>query len=194
MPASTKKPTLHYALRLIAWRPSTCVFPVLYDDKSQPLLKDYLNRASNDPNQIRDWFYFWKKRTGNEPWYGIAPGRSGLVFADIDTKKGKCGAQTYNALERLHGWPETFESSSPSGGRHLWYEGAPLFAVGRGDTNHPDIDFAQYIIGPGSCASMAPAIISPKDDRSLRRPIGSTRWRRRPRVARSTRYRLSNSI
>jgi hypothetical protein len=147
--APTRKPTLHYALRLIAWRPSTCVLPVLYDDKSQPLLKDYLNRASNDPDQIRDWFYFWKKRTGNEPWYGIAPGRSGLVFADIDTKKGKCGAQTYNALERLHGWPETFESSSPSGGRHLWYEGAPLFAVGRGDTNHPDIDFAQYIIGPG---------------------------------------------
>ena len=58
-----RKPTLHYALSLLAWRPSTCVFPVLYDDKSQPLLKDYLRRASNDPAQIRDWFRFWEKRT-----------------------------------------------------------------------------------------------------------------------------------
>ena len=52
-------------------------------------------------------------------------------------------------MELLYGWPETFESASPSGGRHLWYQGAPLFAVGRADTNHPDIDFAQYIVGPG---------------------------------------------
>ena len=54
-----------------------------------------------------------------------------------------------NPLELLYGWPETFESGSPSGGRHLWYQGAPLFAVGRANTNHPDIDFAQYIVGPG---------------------------------------------
>ena len=52
-------------------------------------------------------------------------------------------------MESLYDWPETFESASPSGGRHLWYEGAPLFAVGRADTDHPDIDFAQYIVGPG---------------------------------------------
>ena len=70
------------------------------------------------------------------------------MFADIDTKAGKCGAETFDSLELLYGWPETFESASPSGGRHLWYEGAPLFAVGRADTNHPDIDFAQYIVGP----------------------------------------------
>jgi Bifunctional DNA primase/polymerase, N-terminal len=143
------KPALHYALRLIAWRPRTCVFPVLYDDKSQPLLKDYLNRASNDPAQVREWFQFWGMRTGHEPWYGIAPARSGLVFADVDTKRHKRGAQTFDNLELDYGWPDTFESSSPSGGRHLWYEGAALFAVGRADTNHPDIDFAQYIIGSG---------------------------------------------
>ena len=146
---SAKKSTLHYALSLLAWRPSTCVFPVLYDDKSQPLLKDYLKRASNDVEQIRDWFRFWERRTGNPPWYGIAPALSGLVFADVDTKAGKRGAETFDSLELFHGWPETFESASPSGGRHLWYEGAPLFAVGRADTNHPDIDFAQYVVGPG---------------------------------------------
>jgi hypothetical protein len=145
----SRKPTLHYALSLLAWRPSTRVFPVLYDDKSQPLLKDYLRRASNDPAQIWDWFRFWEKRTGNPPWYGIAPALSGLVFADVDTKEGKRGAETFDSLELLHGWPETFESASPSGGRHLWYEGTPLFAVGRAGTNHPDIDFAQYIVGPG---------------------------------------------
>ncbi len=39
---SARKPTLHCVLGLLAWRPATYVFPVLYDDKSQPLLKDYL--------------------------------------------------------------------------------------------------------------------------------------------------------
>jgi hypothetical protein len=125
------------------------MFPVLHDDKSQPLLKDYLNRASNDPAQVRDWAEFWQRRTGNPPWFGIAPALSGLVFADIDTKAGKRGAQTFDILDLDYGWPDTFESRSPTGGRHLWYAGAPLFAVGRPETNHPDIDFAQYIIVPG---------------------------------------------
>ena len=61
---SARKPTLHYALSLLAWRPATYVFPVLYDDKSQPLLKDYLRRASNDPEQIRDWFRTSERRPG----------------------------------------------------------------------------------------------------------------------------------
>ncbi len=96
--APASKSALPCALKLIAWRPKTCVFPVLYNDKSQPLLKDYLNRASNDPEQIRDWFNYWTNRTGNEPWYGIAPALSGLVFADVDTKAGKRGAETFELV------------------------------------------------------------------------------------------------
>jgi hypothetical protein len=107
-PTPKTKSTLHCALSLLAWRPSTRVFPVLYDDKGQALLKDYLRKASNDPAQIREWFRFWEKRTGNPPWFGIAPALSGLVFTDIDTKAGKCGAETFETLELLYGWPETF--------------------------------------------------------------------------------------
>jgi hypothetical protein len=68
------------------------LFPVQFGNKAQPLLKDYLNRASNDPAQIRRWHTYWKTRfDGVECWWGVAPALSRLVFADIDTKPGKRG-------------------------------------------------------------------------------------------------------
>ena len=125
------------------------LFPVKFDDKSQPLLKDYLSKASADPEQIKRWHKFWTKKLGHEPWYGIAPGLSGLVFADIDTKPGKVGQATFDTLDMLYGWPDTMISGSPSGGRHRWYVGQHLFHVGSANTEHQHIDFAQYIILPG---------------------------------------------
>jgi hypothetical protein len=117
--------------------------------KSQPLLRDYLKRASNSPDQIRLWHHYWNSRLGKEPWWGVAPALSRLVFADIDVKEGKCGQNTYDLFKLLYGWPETLESRSPSGGMHLWYEGKPLFHVGTLKSRHPHIDFAQYVIVPG---------------------------------------------
>ena len=142
--------TLDIALTSLKKFPWLHLFPVAFDNKAQPLLKDYLKRASNDPAQIRRWHAYWKTRfNGVECWWGVAPALSGLVFADIDTKPGKRGQQTFELFDLLYGWPQTRITGSPSGGRHHWYRGRHLFAIGTDKSNHPGIDFAQYVILPG---------------------------------------------
>jgi hypothetical protein len=142
--------TLDIALASLKTFPRLHLFPVAFDNKAQPLLKDYLKRASNDPAQIRRWHAYWKKRfNGVECWWGAAPALSGLVFADIDTKPGKRGQETFELFDLLYGWPRTRITRSPSGGRHHWYQGSHLFALGTNKSKHPGIDFAQYVILPG---------------------------------------------
>ena len=88
--------TLHIALTSLEKFPWLHLFPVAFDNKAQPLLKDYLKRASNDPAQIRRWHAYWRAQfKGQGCWWGVAPALSGLVFADIDTKSGKPGQQTF---------------------------------------------------------------------------------------------------
>jgi hypothetical protein len=109
-----------------------------------------LKRASNDRTQMRRWHAYWRaKFDGMECWWGVAPKLSGLVFADVDTKVGKRGEKTFDLFDLLYGWPLTLVVSSPSGGRHHWYRGRHLFALGTSQSKHPDIDFAQYVILPG---------------------------------------------
>jgi hypothetical protein len=142
--------TLGIAIFSLKKFPWLHLFPVAFDNKGQPLLKGYLNRASNDPAQIRGWHAYWKTRfNGVECWWGVAPALSGLVLADIDTKPGKRGQQTFELFDLLYGWPQTLITGSPSGGRHHWYRGRHLFAIGTDKSNHPGIDFAQYVILPG---------------------------------------------
>ena len=142
--------TIQAALVALKEFPWLHLFPVAFDNKAQPLLKNYLKRASNDPAQIRRWHTYWKAQfKGKGCWWGVAPALSGLVFADIDTKPGKRGQQTFELFDLLHGWPQTRIIGSPSGGRHHWYRGRHLFAVGTDKSNHPGIDFAQYVILPG---------------------------------------------
>jgi hypothetical protein len=142
--------TLGIAIFSLKKFPWLHLFPVAFDNKGQPLLKGYLNRASNDPAQIRGWHAYWKTRfNGVECWWGVAPALSGLVLADIDTKPGKRGQETFELFEMVYGWPQTMVTGSPSGGRHHWYRGRHLFALGSDKSNHPGIDFAQYVILPG---------------------------------------------
>jgi hypothetical protein len=146
--------TLQIVLDSFERFPGLHLFPVEFDNKAQPLLKDYLKRASNDTAQIRRWHAYWKTQfNGVDCWWGVAPALSGLVFADIDTKPGKRGQQTFELFDLLHGWPQTMVTGSPSGGRHHWYRGRHLFALGSDKSNHPGIDFAQYVILPGCMKS-----------------------------------------
>jgi hypothetical protein len=151
LPPEKFKPldTLELALAAIGENPSLFLFPIDPDKKGQPLLRDYLKRASNDPVRLAKQHAFWKKTLGKDCWWGIAPELSGLVFADVDTKEGKKGEDSFDTLEMIYGWPETRVIGSPSGGRHHWYKGKHIFEIGRDSTSHPGIDFAQYVILPG---------------------------------------------
>jgi Bifunctional DNA primase/polymerase, N-terminal len=142
--------SLDVALDALKRFPRLHLFPVAPENKAQPLLKNYLKRASNDPAQLRRWHAYWKtKFNGKECWWGVAPELSGLVFVDVDTKVGKRGEKTFDLFDLLYGWPSTLVARSPSGGRHHWYRGRHLFALGTDKSKHPGIDFAQYVILPG---------------------------------------------
>ncbi|WP_338830438.1 bifunctional DNA primase/polymerase [Bradyrhizobium sp. 27S5] len=146
--------TLEPALDALREMPWLYLFPVHPDKKGQPLLRDYLKRASNDPEILKSRHGYWKKVLGKDCWWGIAPALSGLVFADVDTKEGKRGEETFDLFEMVYSWPATRIIGTPSGGRHHWYRSdRPLFAIGRDTTNHPGIDFAQYVILPGCMKS-----------------------------------------
>jgi len=146
--------TLDIALDWLRRHPGHHLFPT--KNKSQPLLAEYLKASSNNPTQIRTWHAYWTQRLGEEPWWGLAPELSKIVPVDIDTKPGKSGQETYEALNLAYGpWPPTLAVETPSGGRHLWYEGPHLFALGSPKSQHPGIDFAQFILLPGCGAYKA---------------------------------------
>lgn len=84
--------------------------------------------SSNDPATVRDWFCpggQWADAS-----VAIDCGRSGLVVVDLDTGVDKDGVRKDGAAEwaRLVEDQEvraTWESRTPSGGRHLFYRGDP---------------------------------------------------------------------
>ena len=77
---------------------------------------------------------------------------------EIEAKLGKPGQQTFELFDMLYSWPETLVTGSPSGGRHHWYRGRHLFAIGTDKSNHPGIDFAQYVILPGCMKAIVSAL------------------------------------
>jgi hypothetical protein len=116
-----------------------------------PLLKDFPNRATRDPEQIRKWF------EGRDCNIGISTTKFGddaaLVVVDVDNKSGKHGDAQLLALE-LEGCelPASFEQTTPSGGRHIVYvaqqscrQGVNILGEGLDVCSR-----GGYIVGPGS--------------------------------------------
>ncbi|WP_104668687.1 bifunctional DNA primase/polymerase [Ensifer adhaerens] len=139
---------LEHALRLA--ERGFYVFPVAPDGKL-PAIKDWVNKATREPEQISKW---WSNRDYN---IGISTTRFGddkaLCVVDVDTKDGKDGERSLLQLE-LQGQelPVTLEQATPSGGRHLVYlVDAPLRQGVDVLGNGLDIrSRGGFILGPGS--------------------------------------------
>ena len=103
---------LSYASR--GWR----IHPLERQGK-KPLLKDWPNRATSDKSVIRAWWI--KYPTAN---IGLATGSgSGVFVLDVDISNGKLGQQSIYELEGEIGEiPDTLESMTGSGGRHLFFK------------------------------------------------------------------------
>src|SRR5215472_2744160 len=86
-------------------------FPVNGENK-EPMMRDYLNRALNDPNEIRSWHGWATRRLGYEPLWGVAPNLTRLLPVDVDTKPPKVGQRTYDFFAIEYGWPDTRMSRS----------------------------------------------------------------------------------
>jgi putative DNA primase/helicase len=153
-PGVTKRAALEYAAR--GWH----VFPIVPRAKN-PLTTHGHLEATTDPE--------WIERLWRDHGFanvGIATGPSGLLVADVDTKPGKSGAETWAALEALHGPQETYEVRSWSGGRHLFYED-PYGLTNSSGTGKPgERALGRHIDtrGAGGYVVAAPSIVREGDD------------------------------
>jgi Bifunctional DNA primase/polymerase, N-terminal len=121
------------------------LFPIRAGTKDEPLVKQNLTfNASNDPRQIAAW-----RRQHPGCNFGIALARSNLLVVDVDVKPGKVGQRTFDLLDIEYGFPSTYTVRSPSGGRHLYFRGRHVFALGKNGFGL-DIDSPNYVLAPGS--------------------------------------------
>jgi hypothetical protein len=109
------------------------------------LLHDWPNRATQDPQQIRELWTRW-------PDANIGGATNNLIVIDIDKRKD--GYATFEALQLVYDFPETATTNTQGGGQHLLYvapEGKPL--KGGNDKLGQGIDVKAgggYVLMPGS--------------------------------------------
>jgi hypothetical protein len=139
-----RKIMLGVALDYVTINPGRFLFPIKPGAKFPPLIKNNLVDASNDLEQIKTWARKWPGCN-----WGLAHKKSNVLVVDIDTKPGKVGQATFDSLEIAYGsFPETEETRTPSGGRHLIYNGEHVFALGKsGFGEH--VDSPLYSLIPG---------------------------------------------
>jgi hypothetical protein len=135
--------TLDLALNYLAFNPGRYLFPIKAGAKFPPLIQDNLAQASNDPEQIKAWYKKWPGCN-----WGLSLRKSNLMVADVDTKPGKVGQVTYDLLDLEYGWPETETVGTPSGGKHCYYDGPHVFALGEHGFGK-DIDSPNYVLIAG---------------------------------------------
>jgi RecA/RadA recombinase len=88
------------------------VFPIAPGQKAPPLLAGWPQRATSDPDTVRD---FWIA----VPEANIGIHCEGMIVIDVDVKKG--GDESLQLLDMTYGLPPTLTSRTPTGGRHLFY-------------------------------------------------------------------------
>jgi hypothetical protein len=152
-----RKSTLNLALDYIALNPNRYLFPVRPSAKFPPMVRDNLKVASNSPAQIRAWH----ERFPTCNW-GLALSKSRVLVVDVDSKPGKIGQATFDALDLMYGWPATETVRTPSGGSHLYYDGVHIFALGEHGFGK-DVDSPNYVLiagcrlKDGSCYRVVPS-------------------------------------
>lgn len=126
------------------------VFPLRRNSKL-PAIRDFPSRATRDETLIRKW---WAEEERN---IGVYCGRFGegkaLIAVDVDVKHGKRGDHEIFRL-MLDGkeLPETLETQTPTGGRHLFYAVDQAVAPGT-DVLGQGLDvrsYGSYVVGCGS--------------------------------------------
>jgi hypothetical protein len=110
--------------------------------KKLPAHEKWQDKATSDPATIRTWWEDGKPRN-----YGVVA--DGLLIVDLDTKSGKPGLETWQAIG---GRFDTLCVRTPSGGFHLYY--ASHETANSAGKLGPGIDTrghrASFVVGPGS--------------------------------------------
>jgi hypothetical protein len=137
---NNRKSTLKVALDYVKRHPNRVLLPIKPDHKFPPL-KQY-SLASNDPARLKRWH---QAAPGCE--WAMMHAQSNCLVMDVDPRHG--GSETLEILEMWYGpLPGTEENQTPSGGRHLVFEGPHIFALGKHGFGE-GIDSPHYTIIPG---------------------------------------------
>ncbi|GAB3580311.1 bifunctional DNA primase/polymerase [Amycolatopsis endophytica] len=149
---TTEGPLTEWALFLagMGWP----VFPLKPGTKRAPAIKEWERRATTDPDRIR------RAWSGNRWNIAVAAGPAGLVVVDLDMPKpgesGPDGAAALAALAEQRGGPlpDTFTVTTPSGGRHLYFQAPPGVRLRNSQGQLcPRVDTRAgggYVVAPGS--------------------------------------------
>jgi hypothetical protein len=122
------------------------VFPITPGKKSPPLLTGWPQRATSDPDTIRQ---YWAPY----PDANIGIHCEGMIVIDVDVKKG--GDESLQKLEVLYGLPDTLVARTPSGGRHLFYAGSGASNTVGKVADGIDVRTAGgYVVGAGSSVAL----------------------------------------
>lgn len=125
------------------------VFPITANEKAPPLIKNNLQDASSDPEQIKAWSKEWPGCN-----WGVSCGKSNLAVIDVDDGNGKNGFATLAGLEKSYGQiPMDWIVDTPSGGAHLYTTGRCKSGT---EILGPGIDVKSdggYVVLPGSHTS-----------------------------------------
>lgn len=131
------------------------VFPLLENSKL-PAIKDFPNKATRDPNQIKDWWTCPILEMEKSYNIGISTTRFGddeaLVVIDVDNKGEKKGSIELDKIDMINEVPKTFIQATPTGGQHLVYR-SPIAVKQGSNVLAPGIDIRSkggYIVGIGS--------------------------------------------
>ena len=108
----------------LSWR----VVPIKPGQK-RPALNAWQNVATTDPDTINlwwttSWLLGGERVNGPDCGVGIATGAESDIFVlDVDVAGDKRGAESLAELEATYGpLPPTVEATTPSGGRHLYFQ------------------------------------------------------------------------
>ena len=102
-------------------------FPIhpLVPNAKNPLLDDWPEIASTDPDQIRSWWTQWPKANIGV----VCGGEQRLLVVDVDKDKGGIASLLDLAQTTGHSLPATLRILTAGGGVHIWLrvpDGVPL--------------------------------------------------------------------
>lgn len=125
------------------------VLPVSWTGRKRPLIKQWQIDCTTNPGDIGRWWAKWP-----EARVGLATGEPGFDVLDFDVADGKPGMEQLEKLIDLGLLePGTFMVvSTPSGGRHLYFEGTQQHNK-QNDKTIPGVDFrgvGGMVLAPGN--------------------------------------------
>lgn len=114
------------------------IFPAYINHEGQkvPLIKNWQELASNDPDQVTIWQNHFRERI---TFWGIPCGRkNNIMVLDVDVKKGKDGWKTIRDNQFF--LPDTLSQKTLSGGHHLIFKYNPEKDIGNKVDFLPGLD------------------------------------------------------